>query len=122
MNPYMIKQFTSYTQRLGEKGEEYAVTHLEKEGFLVVGRNIANKYGEIDIVAHKKKHYYFYEVKSGRQGGWFNPADNMSPKKIGKFLVSVEHYCLVHRIKQYTVGLLVVRLCETTIDDSTIEL
>lgn len=118
----MIKQFTSYTQRLGEKGEDFAVTHLQKEGFVVVERNIANKYGEIDIIALKKKHYHFYEVKSGRQESWFNPADNMSQKKIGKFLVSVEHYCLVHRIKHCTVGLLVVRLCETSIEDSTIEL
>jgi len=118
----MIKQFTSYTQQIGEKGENRAVTHLIDDGFVIVERNIPNKYGEIDIVAKKRKEYYFYEVKTARQGSWFNPADNMTESKARKFLISVEHYCLVHRIKQYKVGLIVVWLCEMNPDNSKIEI
>jgi len=118
----MIKQFTSYTQQLGEKGENIAVTHLMSEGFAVVERNVPNKYGEIDIIAKKKKLFYFYEVKAARQGSWFNPADNMTEAKRRKFLISIEHYCLVHRIKQYRVGLIVVWVCETNFFDSKVEI
>jgi len=118
----MIKQFTSYTQKIGEKGEDVAVTHLQKQGWTIIDRNVPNKYGEIDIVAKQRKEYYFYEVKTAKQGNWFNPADNMTESKVRKFLVSVEHYCLIHRIKHYKVGLIVVWLCETDLSQSKVEI
>ncbi|HEY0980382.1 MAG TPA: YraN family protein [Candidatus Paceibacterota bacterium] len=106
----MIRQFTSKNQRIGERGENEAVVYLVKHGFSIVGRNISNKYGEIDIVAKKKGTVYFYEVKTGLEGSWFNPGENMTEKKIRKFLVSVEFYCLVNRIKEYEAEALIVRL------------
>jgi len=118
----MIKQFTSFTQQKGEKGEQAAVTHLQKEGFVIVERNVPNKYGEIDIVARKGRVTHFFEVKTGMQESWFNPADNMSETKIKKFLVSVQYYCLVHRVKECRVTLLLVKLPRSPGKDPTIEL
>jgi len=97
----MIRVFTSKTQAFGEIGEEVAVRYLKAQGFSIIDRNVANKYGEIDIVAKKGSVTYFFEVKTGRKGGWLNPAENLTKEKLRKFLISVEHYCLMNRIKDY---------------------
>ena len=97
----MIRMFTSPTQVLGKEGEQVAVKWLEKQGYRVVDRNVNNIFGEIDIIAQKGHTCYFFEVKTGRQGSWFNPAENLTQVKIRKFLISCEHYALVHTIKEY---------------------
>ena len=106
----MIRVFTSKTQALGEQGEESAVVWLKSMGFEVIDRNVGNKYGEIDIVAKKKGIVYFFEVKAGRLGSLFNPAENLTQAKIRKFLISVEHYVFLNRIKEYRVQGIVVLL------------
>ena len=104
-----MKIFTSKTQAIGEIGETAAAAYLKKEGFTIIERNAANKYGEIDIVARKGKIYYFFEVKAGKQGGFINPAENLTREKLRKVFISVEHYCLVKKIKEYRIqGILVL--------------
>lgn len=105
-----MKQFTSKTQKIGEIGEEKACIFLMKQGFSIIERNLANKFGEIDIVAKKAGKYYFFEVKAGRQGGFINPAENLTKEKLRKFLISVEHYCLVNKINDYRMQGIVVLL------------
>lgn len=106
----MIRLFTSKTQQIGEKGEEIAVKFLKKQGFKVVERNVHSRNGEIDIVAKKKKLFYFFEVKTGMAGSWFNPAENLTKEKLWKFSRSVEYYCLKHRIKDYKIQGIIVLL------------
>ncbi len=105
-----MKQFTSKTQKIGEIGEEKACEFLMKHGFTVLERNVANKFGEIDIVAKSHGTHYFFEVKTGRKGGWLNPAENLTKEKLRKFLISVEHYCLLKGIKDYNAQGIVVIL------------
>lgn len=83
---------------------------LMKQGFSIVERNVANKYGEIDIIAKKNEIHYFFEVKAGMQGSWFNPAENLSKAKLRKFIISVEHYCLTCNIREYRVQGIIVLL------------
>jgi putative endonuclease len=108
----MIRVFTSPTQALGAKGEEVAVGWLTAQGFKVVERNAAGKYGEIDIVAKKGKVWHFFEVKAGKAGSWFNPAENLTPAKLKKFILTVEHYVASRQIGEYRVQGIVVRLGE----------
>ena len=104
-----MKQFTSKTQKIGEVGEEKACMFLVKQGFTVIERNISNKFGEIDIIARKARRYYFFEVKTGKSGGFVNPAENLTKEKLRKFLISVEHYCFMRNIKEYQVqGIIVI--------------
>lgn len=104
-----MKQFTSKTQKIGEIGEENACLFLTKNGFTLLERNVSNKFGEIDIVAKSHGMHYFFEVKTGRQGSWINPAENLTKEKLRKFMISVEHYCLLKKIKNYHVqGILVI--------------
>lgn len=53
--------------RLGDEAESLASAHLEKGGFRVVGRNVRNDGGELDIVAWDGEILVFVEVK-GRSG------------------------------------------------------
>ena len=50
---------------LGNKGEDIACDFLINNGFRIIGRNVSNKLGEIDIVAKRNKTLHFIEVKSG---------------------------------------------------------
>ena len=97
----MIRIFTSKTQVLGEKGEEAAVSYLKKQGFSIIQRNCANKFGEIDIVAKKKGIMYFFEVKAGYTNSWINPSENLTRVKLQKFFKSIDYYCFTHNTKDY---------------------
>ncbi len=105
-----MKQFTSKTQKIGEIGEDLACDFLSKNGFSILERNFSNKFGEIDIVVKSHGTHYFFEVKTGRQGSWINPAENLTKEKLRKFLISVEHYCLLKGIKNYNAQGIVVIL------------
>lgn len=104
----MIRLFTSPTQKTGESGEKAAVSFLKKQGFSIVEQNVANKFGEIDIVAKKGSLRHFFEVKAGKEGGFINPAENLTPLKLRKFLISCEHYALVHQLRDYKVQAIIV--------------
>ncbi|HTH93180.1 MAG TPA: YraN family protein [Candidatus Paceibacterota bacterium] len=104
----MIRIFTSKNQKTGLKGEDIAVVFLMKHGFKIVDRNFHSRNGEIDIIAKKSKIYHFFEVKTGQQGSWFNPAENLTKEKLWRFYRAVQYYALIKRIKQYKVqGILV---------------
>jgi putative endonuclease len=51
-------------RRLGARGEELAVRHLEARGFEVVERNFRTRYGELDVVARDERYLVFCEVKT----------------------------------------------------------
>lgn len=107
-----MKQFTSKTQKIGEIGEQEACRYLTKQGFYIVERNVANNFGEIDIVAKKGSIWYFFEVKAGKQSGFINPAENLTKEKLRKFFISVEYYCFLKKIKEYRVQGIVVLLSQ----------
>ncbi|TXH02360.1 MAG: YraN family protein [Candidatus Moraniibacteriota bacterium] len=53
---------------VGKRGEELAEAYLRKQGYKILGRNVANplgkRLGEIDIVAEKAQEIIFVEVKT----------------------------------------------------------
>ena len=51
----MPKVFTSASQKTGEMGENIAVRFLMKQGYAILGRNYTKKWGELDIIAEKKR-------------------------------------------------------------------
>jgi putative endonuclease len=119
----VIRIFTSSTQKSGEKGENEAVSFLKKRGFKICGRNIPNKFGEIDIVAQKDRTTYFFEVKAGKQGSSILPAENLHSQKIRKFLRSVEYYCMVNKAYDYRVqGIIVLFSQDNNYTIETIDL
>jgi Holliday junction resolvase-like predicted endonuclease len=62
------------------------------------------------FMAKKGKVWHFFEVKAGKAGSWFNPAENLTPAKLKKFLLTVEHYAASRRIGEYRVEGIVITL------------
>lgn len=96
-----MKTFTSKTQKIGETGEKLACMFLMKHGFQIIETNYTIKAGEIDIVAKRAKVWHFIEVKSvsrvtleavSSETSGFRPEENMHPKKIQRFVRTVEYY------------------------------
>ena len=87
-------------RKLGNKGEDIACDFLIKNGFRIIGRNISNKLGEIDIVARNNKILHFIEVKTGSASDKINPSENLSYHKIRKFLRAVEIYISNNKISE----------------------
>jgi putative endonuclease len=51
---------------LGALGEDLAVGHFRRMGFVVVARNVRTRYGEIDLIAFDGQVLAFAEVKTRR--------------------------------------------------------
>lgn len=110
-----MKTFTSKTQKIGEIGEKLASMFLMKHGFQIIDNNYTIRAGEIDIVAKKGKVWHFIEVKSvsrvtlddvssetlepGKQSG-FRPEENMHPKKIQRFVRTIEYYRMAKDLEE----------------------
>lgn len=99
-----MKKFTSKRQKIGQIGENLAVLFLVKQGFSIIERNYTKQYGEIDIVARKKNHWHFVEVKSvsyetlDRKQA-IRPEENMHKAKFIRFARTAQVYISEKRIK-----------------------
>ncbi|MDR2244957.1 MAG: YraN family protein [Burkholderiales bacterium] len=54
---------THVSQKRGQEAEALAVGFLERQGLVVVARNVRNRYGEIDIIARDGDTLVFVEVR-----------------------------------------------------------
>lgn len=71
----------------GDEGETLAALFLEKAGYKILERNYRCLYGEIDIIALKKKEVVFAEIKrrSGSAfGAGYEAVDRKKQEKIIK--------------------------------------
>ena len=67
--------------RVGRRGEELAIGHLEGKGFQLVERNYRFERGEIDVVMKDGPELVFVEVKARRSSGYGSPEDSVTPHK-----------------------------------------
>lgn len=85
---------------IGNYGESVAAEYLRRRGFHILGRNIAFKTGELDIVAQKGRVVHVVEVKtllcqqfpSPGSLDRYDPADNLSIYKLRKVMRTAEWY------------------------------
>ena len=66
---------------LGDLGEKIAQKYLKEKGYRILDTNFKRKWGEIDIVAKKKKTIIFVEVKTISKKEFFFPEDEIDWKK-----------------------------------------
>jgi len=91
-------------QVLGALGEDRAILFLKEHGFSIVERNYAKKWGEIDIVAKKRKELHFIEVKTVSVGNCedrldrYEPEDNVHSFKRARLARTIETYLLERSI------------------------
>lgn len=65
----------------GKDGEDKAVDHLIKQGYLILERNWQLRIGEIDIIASKDHVIYFFEVKTRSGLKYGHPFAAISKRK-----------------------------------------
>ena len=119
----MPKRFTSVSQKTGEIGENIAVRFLMKQGYSILERNYTKKWGELDIIAEKKRRLHFVEVKSVSREtledvtpetlDQYHPEDNMHPWKLKRLGRTIQTYLLSNKVpedKEWQTDLLVVFL------------
>ncbi len=80
---------------VGRKGEDLAVEYLKKKGFKVIGRNVRNRFGELDVIAKGRDGILiFFEVKTivCRQTSELKPEDNLTSSKLHKLKKAASFY------------------------------
>jgi putative endonuclease len=92
---------TKTRKEIGNLGEGIAALWLTRQGFRIVGRNIARKTGELDVVAEKEGVLHIVEVKTvlretfpegqGREED-YGPAENLHAYKLRKVARTAEWY------------------------------
>ncbi|NPA40319.1 MAG: YraN family protein [Thermodesulfobacteria bacterium] len=78
----------------GNYGEKLAESYLRKKGFEIIERNYRLKFGEVDLIAKKKKLLVFVEVKSDFSNKEFGAEEKVDFKKQQKILRVARYYIL----------------------------
>ncbi|MBI5742227.1 MAG: YraN family protein [Candidatus Niyogibacteria bacterium] len=97
-------------QKVGKIGEDLAVKHLVKLGYVILARNYWKPWGEIDIVATKDGILHFVEVKSvssaiagsGPVNDRYTPEDNVHEWKMKRLLRTIETYLIEKNVSDET--------------------
>ena len=80
-------------QTLGQRGEDEVAKYLERNGCTILERNLKKPWGEIDVVARRKKVIRFVEVKSGSgASSFFRPELNLHPNQKRRLLRAARLY------------------------------
>ncbi len=82
----------SSNQELGRVGEDLAVAHLERSGYLILERNVFMRRGEIDIIARQGGDLVFVEVKTRTSNRYGKPEDAITPTKVKSLAHAVQEY------------------------------
>jgi putative endonuclease len=66
---------------LGDRGERHAARFLQQRGFKILARQVANAFGEIDLVALDGDVVAFVEVRTRRSLDAGHPAESVTATK-----------------------------------------
>jgi putative endonuclease len=66
---------------LGRDGERQAERLLAKSGFRILARRVANRFGELDLIALDGETVVFVEVRTRRSLDAGHPAESVTPEK-----------------------------------------
>ena len=86
------------TKETGQKGEILAEAFLKKKGYRIVERNFKCKFGEIDLIAYKKKVLSFVEVKTRLSSDFGEPFDASNKAKQKKLSRLADYYIYKKKI------------------------
>lgn len=86
-------------KEIGALGEEEAARYLKKQGLRLVGRNIARRTGEIDLLMEARSTLHFIEVKTivcwelpepGQGADAHDPSENLHEAKVRRVARTAE--------------------------------
>lgn len=80
----------------GRAAEDLAAGWLECNGFEVLARNHATRYGEVDLVCREGTTLCFIEVRSRRSGSAVSPAESVTCAKMRRVVAAATDWALRH--------------------------
>jgi len=86
----------SPTQRSGDVGEDLALAHLQRAGLTLVARQVASRFGEIDLIMRDRDEWVFVEVRSRSRSGFGSAADSITVAKQMKLRRSAQSWLQQH--------------------------
>ena len=81
----------------GSRGEDSAVTYLQKYGCTIITRHYCCRHGELDIIALDNDTLCFVEVKTRHAPVAQDPLVSMTQEKQHRIIAAAQHY-LQHSI------------------------
>lgn len=97
-------------QTRGSEGEDSALKHLSRLGYVILDRNFKTRFGEIDIVARDGKTTVFVEVKRREATGHGTAAEFVTPSKMRKVVSAARIYAAKHGLTESLIRLDVVAI------------
>ncbi|MEX0775510.1 MAG: YraN family protein [Phycisphaeraceae bacterium] len=109
----LFRWLTAWTDRLrssrsaGARGEQAAVEHLRRQGYRILGRNLRNRFGEIDVLAEApdRRSLVIVEVKAAelddpttRGPGAARPEDHVNRAKQRKLAALAQQLLRRYRL------------------------
>lgn len=77
---------------VGRSAESYAASALEDRGMIVVSRNFATRFGEVDLVAKAEDTLVFVEVRARRSTAFVTPAETVMGEKSRRLIVACQQF------------------------------
>jgi len=90
-----------YNKIIGNIGEQYAVSYLQKEKYKIIDKNYRCNYGEIDIIAFDKDCLCFVEVKTRTTCKYGRPANAVNYPKRRHIINCAKVYISSKRLGNY---------------------
>ena len=87
-----LRSTGDYKQKLGQQGEEIAVAHLRRQGYVILERNWRCPLGELDIVAREGDTLAFVEVRLRRGDRFGTAEESITPAKQTRLMDLAQTY------------------------------
>ena len=81
-------------QRLGQQGEERALTFLRQQGLRLLERNFRCKVGELDLIMQQGGTLVFVEVRQRASNRFGGAAASVTPAKQRRLLRAAQYFLL----------------------------
>ncbi len=76
----------------GYREEQVACAYLEQQGLRLVGSNVRNRFGELDLIMQEGNCLVFVEVRFRSREEWGGALASVTPKKQRRLVRAAQHH------------------------------
>lgn len=90
---------SDHRRPLGQRGEQLAAEHLQRQGYTIRTRNWRCKHGEMDIIALQNATLVFVEVRTRHADSTDASFESITPRKRAKLSALAHTYLAEHELE-----------------------
>ena len=87
----------------GKRGEDVALSYLQKRGLILIDRNWRSSHREIDLIMSGGARIHFIEVRSRSTNFPLNPYETINYEKKRNIIKAAASYLKIHKINREAV-------------------